>query len=212
MSSAIGDFFVPDHQPHQPSAIFSYPAIIPISHRRFFRARPSAAPAIGRWPGGQTSGHRSSADGRGSKPSVHQTSADYVQSTITDGRYHQSASLAHSGDPETAQVYVAAAAGALANEPHEQPHRTARHMWVSLAWPGVAVRPNASWIATARTSRSLNRPIPRSRASAPPWPPCAPPCRLRANFHCASRRKGLFAAAPRRQKRYKALRSGASHR
>ena len=65
MSSAIGDFFVPDHQPHQPSAIFSYPAIIPISHRRFFRARPSAAPAIGRWPGGQTSGHRSSADGRG---------------------------------------------------------------------------------------------------------------------------------------------------
>ena len=112
----------------------------------------------------------------------------------------------------TTQVYVAPRSGALANPPHEQPRRTKRYMWVSLAWPGVAVRPNASWIATARTSRSLNRPIPRSRASAPPWPPCAPPCRLRANFHCASRRKGLFAAAPRRQKRYKALQSGASYR
>ena len=91
---------------HQPSAIFSYPAIIPISHRRFFRARPSAAPAIGRWPGGQTSGHRSSADGRGGKPSVHQTSADYVQSTITDGRYHQSASLRESQSRESTPMGI----------------------------------------------------------------------------------------------------------
>ena len=57
----------------------------------------------------------------------------------------------------TTQVYVAPRSGALANPPHEQPRRTKRYMWVSLAWPGVAVRPNASLIATARPSCSLNR-------------------------------------------------------
>ena len=54
--------------------------------------------------------------------------------------------------------------------------------------------------------------ISEMRASVLPLPPCAPPCRTRADFHCASRRKGFGAAAPRRQKRCKALRSGASHR
>ena len=112
----------------------------------------------------------------------------------------------------TGQVYVAATARVLPNQPHEQPRRTKRYMWASLAWPGVAVRLNASWIAAARASRSLNRRSARSRASAPPWPPCAPPCRLRANFHCASRPKGLCAAAPRRQKRCKPLQDDASLR
>jgi hypothetical protein len=46
--------------------------------------------------------------------------------------------------PRAAQVYIAATANALANQAHEQLRRTKRYMWVSLAWPGVAVRPNAS--------------------------------------------------------------------
>ena len=57
----------------------------------------------------------------------------------------------------TAQVYVAATAGARPNQPHEQLRRTKRYMWVPVAWPGAAVRPNASFIAGARASCSLNR-------------------------------------------------------
>jgi len=59
--------------------------------------------------------------------------------------------------PRTAQVYIAATADALANQPHEQLRRTERYMWVLMACAGVAVRPNASLIAGARASRSLNQ-------------------------------------------------------
>ena len=114
--------------------------------------------------------------------------------------------------PRAALIYIAATAGALANQAHEQLRRTKRYMWVSLAWPGVAVRPNASWIVAARASRSLNQRSARSRASAPPLAPCAPPCRAPADFHCASRQKGLGGAAPRRQKRCKLLQDDRSLR
>jgi hypothetical protein len=46
--------------------------------------------------------------------------------------------------PRAAPIYVAATAGALVNQAHEQLRRTERYMWVLVAWPGVAVRPNAS--------------------------------------------------------------------
>jgi hypothetical protein len=111
-----------------------------------------------------------------------------------------------------AQVYVAATAGARHIPPHEQQRRTKRYMWVSMACAARATRLNGAHCAGARASCSLNRRQARSRASVPPLAPCAPPCRAPADFHCASRRKGLGAAAPRRQKRCKALRSAASHR
>ena len=77
--------------------------------------------------------------------------------------------------PRTAGIYVAATAGAPPNQPHEQLRRTKRYMRVLVAWPGVAVRPNASFIAGARASCSLNRRQARSRASVPPWRPARRP-------------------------------------
>ena len=59
--------------------------------------------------------------------------------------------------PRAGRIYIAATAGAVANQPHEQLRRTERYKWVLVAWPGVAVRLNASLIAAARASRSLNR-------------------------------------------------------
>ena len=111
-----------------------------------------------------------------------------------------------------AQVYVAATVGARPNPPHEQQRRTKRYMWVPMACAARATRLNGAHCAGTRASCSLNRRQARSRASVPPLAPCAPPCRARADFQCASRRKGLGAAAPRRQKRCKALKTGASHR
>ena len=46
--------------------------------------------------------------------------------------------------PRAALIYIAATADALPNQLHEQLRRTERYMWVLVAWPGVAVRPNAS--------------------------------------------------------------------
>jgi len=70
--------------------------------------------------------------------------------------------------PRTAGIYVAATAGAPPNQPHEQLRRTKRYMRVLVAWPGVAVRPNASFIAGAQRivfSQSTTSEIESFRAS-----------------------------------------------
>ena len=70
--------------------------------------------------------------------------------------------------PRAAPIYIAATAGALVNQAHEQLRRTERYMWVLVAWPGVAVRPNASFIAGAQRivfSQSMTSEIESFRAS-----------------------------------------------
>ena len=92
--------------------------------------------------------------------------------------------------PRAAQIYIAATARALANQPHEQLRRTERYMWVLVAWPGVAVRPNASDNAEPSGASHCDPPKrtkkkPKAAAPVHVHPSTAPrQCTFRAPLRC----------------------------